>query len=466
MRHSKRVLAATIGMLLGGAIAPSEAALNAVDPGPYTEATGFFPLWYQDTSGLALELCLSPAVIAAGAVPGGLGGAACTLLPNPGIFDPAFPFVFPAAAGDCPQDPANPTVCNFPDESFYFMGDAAFTSADGTVDVTYVSNLEAAFANGDPAPNEQITFARIRIRIDLPPDAPAGTYTVTHPYGIERFDVTAGGTKAINMTRDIGIGAAGVFTGALAGDIGPFLVDETVPTLGFIPAVNPSTGLTESYIGDPNTPRPVLGSPFGTNFVRVQAPDGAVLAESNEFTVMGKVFSAQLLPTPVQIERSTYSRAADPLSGATVAQQDVFVNAPSTGSVSFQDANGATVTMTDADADSEWYGQSTNDPVLPATITVTADNPPGNTPSTASSDMVDLIIISRAEYSAGTLTVEAVSSDEVDIPVLTVNGQTMTLVGTGPLQTATFTGLTIPPARVTVASASGGSDTEEVVLLP
>ena len=83
------------------------------------------------------------------------------------------------------------------DESFYFMGDSVFT-ANG-VDVTYVSNLEAAFGGGAPAANDQITFARIRIRITLPATAPGGNYTVTHPYGVEVFSVApGGGIKVIN----------------------------------------------------------------------------------------------------------------------------------------------------------------------------------------------------------------------------------------------------------------------------
>ncbi len=217
----KRLPAAIAGLLLAGATPFAQAALNAVDPGPYLAANGFFPDWYQDTNGRALELCLSPAVIAPDPARGLLGGAGCTLLPNPGIFDPALGIVFPT---------------NFPDESFWFMGDAGFTSPGG-VDVTYVSALEAAFGGGDPAPNDQVSFARIRIRISLPAGSPGGGYTFIHPYGIETFDVAeGGGIKVINMTRDIGIGAPGDFTGALKGDIGPFLMDDSVPTHGPIPS--------------------------------------------------------------------------------------------------------------------------------------------------------------------------------------------------------------------------------------
>ncbi|POZ99520.1 hypothetical protein C4E44_34595, partial [Pseudomonas sp. MWU12-2312b] len=62
------------------------AQLAAVDPGPYTFATGKFPIWYQDNNLLSMELCQSRAVssrVAAATPPAYM----CTLLPNPGIFD-------------------------------------------------------------------------------------------------------------------------------------------------------------------------------------------------------------------------------------------------------------------------------------------------------------------------------------------------------------------------------------------
>ncbi|MBS1213033.1 MAG: hypothetical protein H6R26_1650 [Proteobacteria bacterium] len=458
MRRSK-ISCATLAILwLTGTALRSEAALNAVDPGPYVAANGFFPTWYQDTNGLGLDLCLSGADIAAGAVPGGLGGPACTLLANPGIFDPAQPLKFPAAAGDCPQDPPNPAVCNFPDESFYFMADAVFTV--GGVNVTYVSNLEAAFANGDPAPGDQIVFARIRIRITLPTTAPAGNYTVTHPYGVDVFSVATGGVKVINATRDVGV-APGIFSGALVGDIGPFLRDADLAPGTFITG---STG--EQFIGDPNTPRPVAGSPFGTNFVRVDGPTGFTSVQSNLFSVMGKVH-AGALATPLIIERSSYARDG---SGA---QQDIFVKAPpsTNHNVTAVDANASPVVMTDTDANGAWYGQSANDPVSITSpqVSVTAVQPGGpNTPTSETSHLVDVVTISKAEYSLTThdLAVEATSSDEAPLPVLTVNGANLAPTGTGMLQSATLTGLTIPPATITVTSARGGSDTEEVVILP
>jgi len=440
----------------------AQAALNAVDPGPYLDGNGGFPVWYQDSKGLGLDLCLSQATIAAGAVPGGAGGAACVLAAEPEIFDPTLPIVFPATSGACPS--SDRTRCNFPGESFWFMGGANFTA--GGVDVLYEANLEAAFVTEVPARGGQISFARIRIRITLPGTAPAGNYTVTHPYGVDVFNVTGGGVRAINSTVDVGIAPGGIFTGALGGAIGPFLMDASVPANGFIPSSVPG----EFYVGDPNTARPVVGSPFGTNFVRVDGPAGFTPVSSTLFTVMGKVH-AGALATPLLIERTTYARRSVG-GGSTEAQQDVFVTAPPAPQhvVSAIDANGAAVTMTDNDANGAWYGQSAGN-ATGTSVTVTAAPAPGgppNTPTTASKALTDVVTIKRAEYSLSThtLTVEAASSDEVPLPLLTVNGQSLTPTGVDALQSVTLGGLVIPPATVTVTSANGGSDTELVVLLP
>jgi len=232
----------------------------------------------------------------------------------------------------------------------------------------------------------------------------------------------------------------------------------------------------EFYIGDPNTPRPVVGSPFGTNFVRVDGPPGFSPVESDLFAVMGKVH-AGALATPLVIERTSYGRTTDPVTLATTAQQDVFVQAPPsansavTAAVTATDANGNSVTMSDTDANGAWYGQTASDPTGVATPTVSVISTAttgANTPTTAASPLVDVVSISRAEYSlgTGTLTVEAASSDEVSPPTLTVNGTNLAPTGTGVVQGTTIGGFTIPPATVTVTSASGGSDTEQVVILP
>lgn len=89
------------------------AQLAAVDPGPYTFATGKFPMWYQDSNNLSMELCQSRAASSRVGVttpPAYM----CTLLPEPGIFDDSLPMVFPTTGrrkpfGSSPK-PRSPTT--------------------------------------------------------------------------------------------------------------------------------------------------------------------------------------------------------------------------------------------------------------------------------------------------------------------------------------------------------------------
>ena len=65
-------------------------------------------------------------------------------------------------------------------------------------------NLEAAFATATPKAGQQQTFGRVRIRITTPT---TGHYVITHPYGVDEFDVTDAATRNINFTEDIGVGS-------------------------------------------------------------------------------------------------------------------------------------------------------------------------------------------------------------------------------------------------------------------
>ena len=453
----QRTLAkATTSILLVVAAEQAPAALFDVDQGPYNPDIGSFAAWYQDTHGRTLDLCLSRAVSSRGGV--GTPGAAtymCPLLPEPGVYDDTQPLVFPS---------------NFPPEAFWFTADAAIADANSGIDLSYGAAIEAAFAAEEPKDGDQISFARIRIRVDVPT---LGTYTVTHPYGVEVFEVTAAefgddGGRAINMTRDIGIGAPKTYTGALGGDVGPFLRGLGGPYT----EINPDTGAPERFIGDPNINEEVTGSPYATNYVRIQGPGGIDL-RTNLFAVSGKL-SDVVRPTPVIVQRSTYSRSAG--EAGLTTQQDVFVMAPPPpGTASYLDSGNATVDMTEANATGNWYGQSTGNPTLPVNLEVTADNSaaiPESTPTTVPTPLVDLVQIQRAEYSlnSGQLTLVASSSDETSPPALTATSSTGAVIGplTGDGATKTLTtGISPnPPARVSVTSASGGVDTEEVVILP
>lgn len=422
---------------------PAQAALNAVDPGAYVPANGNFPAWYQDSHGRTLDLCLTKAV--SSRVPGAPGAPSymCTLLPTPGVFDDTQPITFPG---------------NFPDEAFWFTADATIVDAARGIDLGYGTAIEAAFGSGDPVDGDQVSFARVRIRVDVPT---AGTYVITHPYGVEVFDVPAGGRRAINMTRDIGIGGAGDFTGALKGDVGPFLRSVN----------GPYTEGSERFIGDPNLEERVTGSPFNTNYVRIEGPGGIDL-RTELFAISGKL-STVALPTPLMPQRSTYSRHTE--NGDLRAQQDIFVMAPPPPASVALTNQTPNLNLTEANGTGAWYAQSVLDPAAGTILTLTADNSvaiPTSSLTSANVPLTDLVTITQARYrlSTGELTLVASTSDETTPPVLTAHTGNGTLIGNlsgnGAVKTLNTTLSPIPPAKVQVTSANGGSDTEDVVLVP
>jgi hypothetical protein len=422
---------------------PAQAALNAVDPGPYNLANGNFAGWYQDSHGRTLDLCLTKAVSSRVAGAPGAPAYMCTLLPTPGVFDDTQPIAFPT---------------NFPDEAFWFTADAAIVDAARDIDLSYGTAIEAAFAAEEPVEGDQVSFARVRIRVDVPT---AGTYVVTHPYGVEVFDVPAGGRRAINMTRDIGIAGAGDFSGALKGDVGPFLRSVN----------GPYTEGSERFIGDPNLDERVTGSPFNTNFVRIEGPGGIDL-RTELFSISGKL-STVALPTPLMPQRTTYSRRTE--NGDLHAQQDVFIMAPPPPATVTLTSQTPNLNLTEANGTGAWYAQSVLNPNVPTTLVLTANNSvaiPTSSPTTANLPLTDLVTITQAEYrlSTGQLTLVASTSDETSPPVLTAHTGNGTLIGNlsgnGAVKTLSTTLSPIPPAKVQVTSANGGSDSEDVVLVP
>ena len=444
------LLSKTAAVLVVSALAQSisQAALFAVDTGPYTPANGGFAAWYQDSHGRTLDLCLSKAV--SSRVPGTPGAPTymCNLLPTPGVFDDAQPVVFPT---------------NFPDEAFWFTADGTIVDAARGINLAYGSAIEAAFAADEPIEGDQISFARVRIRVDVPT---AGTYVITHPYGIEVFTVDTPGRRAINMTRDIGIGAPKTYDGALKGDIGPFLRSVNGPYT----ETNPVSGGAEQFVGDPNLTEAVTGSPFNTNYIRIEGPGGLDL-RSTVFAVSGKL-STVVRPTPLITQRSTYSRKQG--ASAPIAQQDVFVLAPPPPATVSLSSSTPALKLTEADTTGSWYVQNPVNPTLPTTLQVTADNHlaiASSTPTTLPMALTDLVVIQRAEYSlsSGQLTLVATTSDETSPPALTATSGTGAAIGalSGSAAVKTLTtGISpIPPAKVRVTSSNGGSDIEEVVIV-
>ncbi|MDF3935230.1 Ig-like domain-containing protein [Pseudomonas citronellolis] len=435
-----------LGLSLGLASA-ADAALKAVDPGPYTLATGRFPMWYQDNNDRKLELCQSRALSSRVASAPGAPSYMCTLLPEPGVYDDAQPMVFPD---------------NWPPEMFWMLAEASIPAVgnSGYELDAYVAGIEAAFAAENPVDGDQQSFARIRIRVSVPQ---AGTYTITHPYGEERITVTTPGRRAINVTRDIGIGAPGDFSGALGGQVGPFLQSVNGPYT----EINPDTGASETFVGDPNLTEAVIGSPLNTNFVRISGPAGTI--QTNLFTLSGKVFDERQ-QTAVEIQRSSYSRNA----GGT--RYEVFASAPGSAALCMRDTltlvPGTPPSLCQVNLTSDNNGRffakhDSGGATLPAFLVVTASDPTGTTkPTSISRKLVDLVKISTARYAwdTHTLTVEASSSDQVVVPDLVAEGFGR-LSKTGTLQRLTVSELAQPPASVTIKSSAGGSDSEPVTVV-
>ena len=246
LRKYKYICLVFAVLLLVGVTQPAQAVLNAV--GPTSPANGY-PLWYQDGAPnlLSLDLCLATTVSPA---PPGPAGAffMCNLLADGLGYDPA---VNPV--------PVFPT--NWPLETFYYSADAKITVPSGggggrTTVATYRASVEASFLLGTKTPGQQITFSQFRYKIDVPANG-GGTYTVTHPYGVETYTGVGTGPGAINKVFRVGGVAANSFTDPLSGTVGPYLSRVAGPIV--------NGGLT--FIGDPNLPSTVTGGPHGNKFM-------------------------------------------------------------------------------------------------------------------------------------------------------------------------------------------------------
>jgi hypothetical protein len=418
----------------------AQAALQAV--GPLDLANGF-PTWYQDANAVALVPCLSLTLLPS-------GNQGCVLPAQPPFYNPGIAMSFPG---------------NYPFEVFYFIADSNATTMTPAPDpasplatFVYRAALEATFGTAAPAAGGQVTFSRVRMRMDAPL---AGTYTITHPFGTETINVTTPGIKALNLTRDLGI--TPFPTGPLAGDLGPWLIRKSVAP------VYPLTVATgETFIGDFNFPGPVTGSPTGNNFIRIVGPVGSNLdglgnntVTTANFAVAGKVFTGQI-PSPLTLDRTTYAR------NAATGQVDLFVTALPTAAANLvvTGTNIAPTTLAEDIPNSGKFFAHISFAALPTGVVVTnnLDVPPVAHPVT----LVDEVNVTQAAYDPITknLTIKAASRDKVaPLPVLTVPAFAApnTLDVTGTLVVALAT--TIPPQNVQVVSSKGGSAVAPVSVL-
>src|SRR3954452_15361464 len=212
------------------------------------------------------------ALLAGAALPA-TAGAALTIQPN----DPFLGFpasvtdtVSGVALGPCQDASGNCLETPAPDltaplsvpGNFTPDGEAFYNEADATVPNAGLGlalfPVEQAFDVDPPAQGHQILFSRIRFRFTgLKPGV---TYRVTHPYGVDEFQADAAGI--VNSTDD-----AGCFTvpncGFAAASYG-----RVTSFLRWDPIVAPAA--PAGYVGNVGVLHKIIGSPLGTNFVRVE----------------------------------------------------------------------------------------------------------------------------------------------------------------------------------------------------
>jgi hypothetical protein len=459
-------------VLIAGMVSAAHAVLQRVGPVNNAASVGGYPAWYQDTTGLALEFC-DPKNQAE------VDGGWCLLL----TADVAVPEVFPT---------------NFFDEHFWYSTGAVFPASP--VGLLWEAAVEAAFATA-VQPGDQITFSRIRMRLD--PVPVTGTYRFIHPYGEEVVD--ADGGDRIFITDDVGINCppGGPFNCALESRLGPYLLPSNTPGGAELPPVSgPVPG--KLYIADPAREGPVTGSPLGPtrNFVRVEGPAGSNLdgqgnnfIETTNFTLVGRIFQGAI-PSALTIDRASYAAAAGTgnkvdvfatafpatqarlpagTAPAVITPQLLFyeaacgVNAagdliaPPAGTASHTMASPGLMIPSQAAPDSIYWGQS-QPPLIPLAVCVehqNAVNAQGQiVPVFFHANVTDQVFITAANYdpaNGGSLSVIASSSDEINTP-------TLTLGGFGDLVNGQFilAPLTAPPAKVRVLSSFGGSNEFQV----
>jgi hypothetical protein len=418
MKHIKRwVGVVVLGVLVGGLVlADHPGGSHLVQVGPVHPAHGF-PIWYKDANGLSAELCLEARNPLCGFLPGDV--------PNPDA-----PLTVPG---------------NFPEEAFWMLaGSTMNTRGGGRATLTLA--LEAAFAGGPVAAGDQMSFGRIRIRVDNP--RPGATYRVIHPYGVNVFTGVEGGTRGIDFTQDIG---SGDFADALESHIGPFLT------------WSPPSSAPAGFFGDPNVPHAITGSPFGTNVFRIEGPDigdpgspflcsppATDCIQTALFSLMGK----RATLAGVGPLRATYSRT---VSGGTL---DVFAFSQPAQSIQVRSPGFSTTPMGGSPDGSYFARIPLGSGPLPTGITLVnlTDEPD----TVVSIQPVDLVSITRAEYDLATreLRIAARSSDEVEPPVLTAEGWGVLTGGS-----LVRTGVSVPPPFITVRSSRGGSATLPVLVL-
>lgn len=424
-----RIMAAVVFAGLAGLAAPAQAELFAVSPDLTIAAPGIpagFPLWYQDFSGPPTRTDANPNY-GIGPTPGGLTLELCP--------DPA-------------EVPGAPCISDIVGDEFFYW-DAGATipvPAGGALAGPGTADLILA-TEGVTAATPSV-FNRTRIRVDVPV---AGTYTVTHPYGVNVYNVTTPGIRAINDSLDQGC-ALGTpncdFSLALNSQIGPYLFwDSNLP-------IQAAGGF---YVGDAATPHKVLGSPFRTNFFRVDGPPGSNLGgpgidsiQTDLFTVSGKVFTAGGNTAPVAVTDAAATLMNTPVV-IDVLANDTFTDVPiNPGSIAISAPVGGSAAMTVIDGRVAVTFSPTTGFTGPGSFNYTVTGFAGQTSAPAAvTVMVEDLKVSRAEFRPKLLKwrIAGTSSDETANTIAIQSGPSTV--------NTSLSGASIVPTPVT--SAASGS---------
>jgi hypothetical protein len=367
--------------------------LKAVGP---VDALNGYPMWYEDKHGLKLGLCTNR--------------DHCFFLPPN-----------PAAVARAPTSPSD-TTHNWPDESFFYACEAGLDGINGTRGVL-IHALEAAYGAGDVLRGDEVVFVRFRLHFwNL---QPFQDYTFTYPFGQETHQ--ADGDGRVFVTRDIGIGNPGVFSDALKGELGPFLLPAALVDENGNPRqelLQPGMFLTQNL-----QETRIVGSPTGFNAFSMEGPgidqmfpDLVDLTDARTDYVITEFFTVQGMVANrhgVEPEKKYFTRNADMTSIDVFARsspaQDLYVELP----------NGIRVRMDERAGGPGAYhvkidlGQGA---AVPASVTLVnaLDIPASTKVVTGFSPLVRII---DADYTlGGSLVVQARTTDLLETQPLDVNG--------------------------------------------
>ena len=231
--------------------ADHDCVFSTTSIGPVDPANGY-PLYYQDSGALALDLCLDAANC--------LNHVAGSELPDP------------SAAASFPG--------NWPSSAWWWRAEATATSASGAT-ATLVMGLRTALDGGLPVDGKQ--FAEAVILVTASGLVPGGEYDFKHPFGSEEVTAASDGTVVIEDVQGFLVGPPGnlaSFAGINNSRVGPFLVFDDP---------DPNRAPAPGFVGNPVVAHRVAGSPCGDNHFKVKGPDPVGDFLTEEFKVLGRM---------------------------------------------------------------------------------------------------------------------------------------------------------------------------------